>query len=99
MWKTRHKIVLSVHDIRIFCTRCTCHVMQASRVLYSFSHHPDKLRALEMMEPVPIRAHCLFSATCYSANCATSLTFVCLFFYVTLVDGDHVVQQKVEVTT
>ena len=31
-----------------------CVVIQASRVIYAFSHHPDKLRALEMMEPVAV---------------------------------------------
>ena len=34
---------------RVFCDFVT---IQVSRVVYSFGHHPDKLHALEMMEPV-----------------------------------------------
>ena len=34
------------------CVARACVAIQASRVLFSFGHHPDKLRALEMMEPV-----------------------------------------------
>jgi len=35
---------------------CVVFNMQASRVIFAFSHYPDKLRALELMEPV-IKLH------------------------------------------
>ena len=45
-------------------------VTQAARVVYAFSHHPDKLRALEMMEPVCL----LLSTVAHQTVCATSQT-------------------------
>jgi len=45
-------------------------VTQAARVVYAFSHHPDKLRALEMMEPVCL----LLSTVTHQTVCATSQT-------------------------
>ena len=59
----------SVDSFAVHRPSCTA-VTQAARVVYAFSHHPDKLRALEMMEPVCL----LLSTVTHQTVCATSQT-------------------------